>query len=214
VNFNFIENKTEDYCIGMSTSIPDYLIKLEKETNLITTMPQMLSGPLQGRLLSFISKFLQPSNILEIGTFTGYSALCLAEGLEDSGRLLTIEIDPKYEHVIRKYFGLSPFYNNLELQIGDAMQIIVGLNTKFDLIFIDAYKLDYLKYYKIAVNNLIRKGGIIIADNVLWSRKVIYDKVDKTAKALDEFNSFVKNDVRVEKIMLPIRDGITLIRKK
>lgn len=197
----------------MSSPIPDYLIELEKETNLITTMPQMLSGRLQGRLLSFISKFLQPTRILEIGTFTGYSALCLAEGLKESGHLITIEIDTQYEHIINKYFRVSTFYDKLELKIGDALQIIGGLNTEFDLIFIDAYKLDYLKYYEIAINKL-RKGGLIIADNVLWSGKVIFELEDKTAKALDEFNSYVKNDKRVEKIMIPIRDGITLIRKK
>jgi caffeoyl-CoA O-methyltransferase len=213
VNFNFIELKTEEYCIGMSSSIPDYLIELEKETNLITTMPQMLSGRLQGRFLSFISKWLQPSRILEIGTFTGYSSLCLAEGLDESGRLLTIEVDPEFEHIIKKYFSISPFHNKLELQIGDAIQIIVGLNTEFDLIFIDAYKLHYLKYYEIAIN-LLRTGGMIIADNVLWSGKVINELEDKTAEALDEFNNYVKNDQRVEKIMIPIRDGITLIRKK
>lgn len=197
----------------MSSSLPDYLIELEKETNLITTMPQMLSGRLQGRFLSFISKFMHPSSILEIGTFTGYSALCLAEGLNEKGRLLTIEIDPEYEHIIKKYFRISPFYNKLELQIGDAMQVIDGMNTEFDLIFIDAYKLDYLKYYKIVIN-LLRNRGMIIVDNVLWSGKVIYELEDKTAKALDEFNNYVKNDHRVEKIMIPIRDGITLIRKK
>ncbi len=197
----------------MSSPIPDYLIELEKETNLITTMPQMLSGRLQGRLLSFISKFLQPTRILEIGTFTGYSALCLAEGLKESGHLITIEIDPQYENIINKYFRISTFHDKLELKIGDALQIIGGLNTEFDLIFIDAYKLDYLKYYEIAINKL-RKGGLIIADNVLWSGKVIFELEDKTAKALDEFNSYVKNDKRVEKIMIPIRDGITLIRKK
>lgn len=213
MNLNFIELKTEDYCIGMSSPIPDYLIELEKDTNLITTMPQMLSGRLQGRLLSFISKFLQPTRILEIGTFTGYSALCLAEGLKESGHLITIEIDPQYEHIINKFFRISTFYDKLELKIGDALQIIGGLNTEFDLIFIDAYKLDYLKYYEIAISKL-RKGGLIIADNVLWSGKVIFELDDKTAKALDEFNSYVKNDKRVEKIMIPIWDGITLIRKK
>lgn len=197
----------------MSSPIPDYLIELEKETNLITTMPQMLSGRLQGRLLSFISKFLQPTRILEIGTFTGYSALCFAEGLKESGHLITIEIDPQYENIINKYFRISTFHDKLELKIGDALQIIGELNTEFDLIFIDAYKLDYLKYYEIAINKL-RKGGLIIADNVLWSGKVIFELEDKTAKALDEFNSYVKNDKRVEKIMIPIRDGITLIRKK
>lgn len=213
MNFNFIELKAEEYCIGMSSSIPDYLVELEKETNLITTMPQMLSGRLQGRLLSFISKFLKPSSILEIGTFTGYSALCLAEGIEKSGHLLTIELDSEYEHIIKKYFKKSPFNDKLELQIGDALHIIKSLKTKFDLIFIDAYKLDYLKYYEISID-LLRKGGLIITDNVLWSGKVIYELEDKTAKALDEFNSFVKNDDRVDKIMIPIRDGITLIRKK
>lgn len=210
---NFSEIRTEDYCIRMSSEIPDYLIELEKETNLLTTMPQMISGRLQGRLLSFISKMLNPQNILELGTFTGYSALCLAEGLKENGRLITIEIETEFRVLIEKYFRKSPYYDKIRIDFGDARTIIPDLDSQFDLVFIDAYKQDYVFYYEQSLK-LLRKGGIIITDNVLWSGKVIYELEDKTASALNEFNLYVKNDFRTEKIMLPFRDGISLILKK
>ena len=210
---NFSDIRTEDYCIRMSSEIPDYLIELERETNLLTTMPQMISGRLQGRLLSFISRMIHPQNILELGTFTGYSALCLAEGLEENGRLITVEIETEFQGLIEKFLNKSPFYNKIQVNFGDARKIIAELTCQFDLVFIDAYKLDYVFYYEQALK-LLKKGGIIITDNVLWSGKVIYELDDKTASALNEFNLYVKNDFRTEKIMLPFRDGITLIMKK
>lgn len=209
----FNDLKIEDYCIQMSSDIPDYLLELEKETNLSTTMPQMLSGRLQGRILSFISRLNNPGKILELGTFTGYSALCLAEGLVENGRLITVELDREFDRIIKKYIDKSLYKENIEVVYGDALEFMKTLNEAFDIIFIDAYKQDYILYYEQAVR-LLRKGGLIITDNVLWSGKVIFEIDDKTALALNEFNKHVKGDKRVEKIMIPVRDGITLIMKK
>ena len=209
----FADIKIEDYCIKMSSQVPEYLIKLEKETNLITTMPQMLSGRLQGRLLSFISRMVRPQNILEFGTFTGYSALCLAEGLVENGTLLTIELETEFRNVIEKNLKMSPFYDKIKVIYGDAKIIAGDLTGLFDLVYIDAHKPDYIYYYEKSLR-LLRRGGIIITDNVLWSGKVIFEKEDKTAESINEFNNHVKNDVRTEKIMIPVRDGITLIMKK
>ena len=210
---NFTDIKLETYCIESSMEIPAYLLDLERETNLKTTMPQMLSGRLQGRLLSFISKIVKPVNILEIGTFTGYSALCLAEGIDKDGKLITIEANDEYNWLIDKYFKISPYFNKIDFRFGDALKIIESLDLEFDLVFIDAHKNDYLQYYKSIINK-IRSGGIIIVDNVLWNGKVIFELGDKTAELLNNFNSYIKKDVRVEQIMLPIRDGLTLILKK
>lgn len=197
----------------MSSDIPDYLLELEKETNLSTTMPQMLSGRLQGRILSFISRLNNPGKILELGTFTGYSALCLAEGLVENGRLITVEQDREFDKIIKKYIDKSPYKENIEVVYGDALEFMKTLNETFDIIFVDAYKLDYILYYEQAVR-LLRKGGLIITDNVLWSGKVIFEIDDKTALALNEFNKHVKGDKRVERVMIPVRDGISLIMKK
>jgi caffeoyl-CoA O-methyltransferase len=210
---NFSDIRSEDYCIRMSSDIPEYLIELEKETHLVTTMPQMISGRLQGRFLSFISRMVNPQNILELGTFTGYSALCLAEGLKENGQITTVEIDREFQVLIEKYFKKSPFYDRISIVFGDAKNFISDLSAKFDLIYIDAYKQDYIFYYEHSVR-LLRKGGVIITDNVLWSGKVIFELEDKTAGAINDFNWHVKNDSRTEKIMIPFRDGISLIMKK
>lgn len=210
---NFSDIRTEDYCIRMSSDIPEYLTELEKETHLMTTMPQMISGRLQGRLLSFISRMVNPHYILELGTFTGYSALCLAEGLKKNGQITTIEIDREFEVIIEKYFKKSPFYDSIKIIFGDAKNLISDLSGQFDLIYIDAYKQDYIFYYEQSIR-LLRKGGVIITDNVLWSGKVIFELEDKNAAAINDFNLHVKNDFRTEKIMIPFRDGVSLIMKK
>ncbi len=209
---NFVNIKLEEYSIDNSMNIPQYLLDLEKETNLTKLMPQMLSGRLQGRLLSILSKILNPQNILEIGTFTGYSALCLAEGLKENGKLITVEFDEELKTIIDKYISKSPYKNKIQLIIGDALNVVPELEETFDLVFLDAHKPDYLNYYKTLIPKM-NSGGIIIADNVLWSGKVINELSDKTAKAIDEFNKFVKNDNRTENIILPIRDGLSIIRK-
>ncbi|MEZ4906747.1 MAG: class I SAM-dependent methyltransferase [Saprospiraceae bacterium] len=209
-----IENiKIENYCIEHSEKIPDYLIDLEKETNLKTTMPQMLTGRIQGRLLSFLSKMINPKSILEIGTFTGYSALCLAEGLQENGILRTYEVNNENISLIKKIFQLSPFNKNIELIEGDALKLLKNRNEKYDIVYIDANKNDYPEYYKLIIDK-VNSNGLILIDNVLWSGKVIFDADDKTASILRDFNIAIKNDTRVEKIMLPIRDGLSIIRKK
>ncbi len=210
---NFKNIKIEEYILSNSMDIPDYLIELERETNLTTLMPQMLSGRLQGRLLAFLSKMINPENILEIGTFTGYSALCLAEGLAENGKLITIEYDPELKNIIEKYIEKSGMQNRIEVIFNDAIHIIDKLEKAFDLVFLDAYKEDYINYYQKIIPKL-NPGGIIIADNVLWSGKVITDQSDKTTKAIIEFNKFVNADPNTENVILPIRDGLSLIRKK
>jgi predicted O-methyltransferase YrrM len=175
----------------------------------------MLSGHFQGRFLSMISKMIQPTSILEIGTYTGYSALCLAEGLKTGGKLTTIDKNLELEEFVRNFFEKSAYSENIEFVIADAMEYIPSINQSFDLVFIDADKGNYLNYYKLVID-MIPSGGYILADNVLWSGKVIDEKSmnDKDTKAIMEFNQFVMNDYRVENVLLPIRDGLFLIRKK
>jgi len=210
---DFVNRRIEEYSIINSMAIPDYLIELERETNLTKLLPQMLSGRLQGRILSLISKLVNPKNILEVGTFTGYSALCLAEGLQENGKLITIEYDVKQKEIIEKYFNKSIYNDQIKLIIDDALKVLPELKDDFDLVFLDAHKPDYIFYYETIMPKL-SSGGVIIADNVLWSGKVIDDLDDKSAAALNEFNNHVKNDNRTENVILPIRDGLSIIRKK
>jgi len=209
---NFKNIKIEEYILSNSMSIPDYLIELERETNLTTLMPQMLSGRLQGRLLSFISKLVRPDNVLEIGTFTGYSALCLAEGLSDDGKLTTIEYDPEMRIIIEKYIGKSGLRDKIKVIFDDARNVLDKLDETYDLVFLDAFKEDYILYYQKLIPKL-KPGAIIIADNVLWSGKVITEPDDKTANAIIKFNKYVNDDPNTENIILPVRDGLSLIRK-
>ncbi len=209
----FTDIKIQNYCVANSTEVPDYLIELERETNLTKLTPQMLSGRLQGRLLSMLSKIVNPEKILEVGTFTGYSALCLAEGLKKNGQLVTIENKPEHKEIIDKYFDKSGYKDKIKLIIDDAKKVLVNLSTQFDLVFLDAHKEDYQFYYDNVLPN-INQGGIIIVDNVLWSGKVINELDDRTAFSIHEFNNYVAKDDRAENIMIPIRDGINIIRKK
>ena len=211
---NFTDIKIEQYCISNSMDVPQYLIELERETNLTRTMPQMLSGRLQGRILAFFSKLSRPVRILEIGTFTGYSALCLAEGLQENGELITIEYDHTLKDIIEKYIRISGFQDKIEVIYEDARKVLGTLQGEFDLVFIDAFKEDYIYYYE-KILPLMKKDGIIIADNVLWSGKVLEeDTKDRSAVALREFNLHIKRDKRVENIIIPVRDGLSIIRKK
>ena len=191
------------------------LKELNRQTHLKVLQPRMLSGHFQGRFLSMISKMIQPISILEIGTYTGYSALCLAEGLKKGGKLTTIDKNAELEAFVRNFFEKSAYSENIEFVIADAMEYIPSINQSFDLVFIDADKGNYLNYYKLVID-MIPSGGYILADNVLWSGKVIDEKSmnDKDTKAIMEFNQFVMNDYRVENVLLPIRDGLFLIRKK
>lgn len=192
------------------------LQKINRETHADVLLPRMLSGHMQGRILSLFSKMIKPKRILEIGTYTGYSALCLAEGLPASGKLITIDVNEELEDRVRGYIKESQYCDQIEFKVGNALDIIPTLEAGFQLVFIDALKEEYKQYYDLVWDKL-DKGGIIIADNVLWSGKVVspeIKKIDKDTKALIEFNDLISKDKRVEKVLLPVRDGLLIIRKK
>ncbi len=212
---SFIPEELENYIVDHSQDEPDLLKELNRETQLKFLMPEMISGHFQGRVLSMISKLIQPQHILEIGTYTGYSALCLAEGLTDNGKLHTIDQNEELTDIQQKYFNLSDYKSQIISHLGNALEIIPTLNNKFDLVFIDADKENYINYYKIIIDK-INTGGIILSDNVLWYGKVIepLNAIDNTTKAIIEYNSLLKNDDRVESVILPIRDGLSISRKK
>jgi predicted O-methyltransferase YrrM len=174
----------------------------------------MLSGHLQGRLLALLSTLVKPKRVLEIGTFTGYATLCLAEGLPPEGKIITIEVNEELEKRLHRYFKAAGYHPQIDLRIGNAMQVIDTLEETFDLVFIDADKKNYLHYYQ-KIMPKVKIGGLVIADNVLWSGKVTtpIEQMDKDTQAIHLFNDFVKNDTSVEQILLPIRDGLYLIKK-
>jgi predicted O-methyltransferase YrrM len=203
-----------DYAEAFTTAESPVLKKLNRDTHVNILYPRMLSGKLQGTLLKMISNMVSPELILEIGTFTGYSAICLAEGLTANGILHTIEINPELEDMELKYFEEAGVKEKIKLHIGNAIEIIPTLNEKFDIVFIDADKENYLNYYNLIFDK-VRKGGFILADNVLWDGKVLDQAApaDTETKSLQEFNQFVQNDIRVENLLLPFRDGISIIRK-
>lgn len=211
----FIPEKLDDYVVKHSQAEPKLLKELNRETYQKIMQPRMLSGHFQGRVLSMISKLVNPKNILEIGTYTGYSALCLAEGMKKDGELHTIDIDEELYDFQRKYFDKSGFGNKIYQHLGNALEIIPKLNKTFDLIFIDADKENYSNYFNCVIDKL-NSGGIILSDNVLWSGKVIeaLQPDDTPTKALIEYNKLLKEDDRVETVLLPIRDGLTISRKK
>ncbi len=205
----------EDYILSHTDAEPEYLAKVNRATHLKLINPRMLSGHLQGRVLSMFCKMIQPHNILELGTFTGYSALCMAESLPENGILHTIECDDELEDFIKQNFSASEYNDKIKLHIGDALQVIDKLDITFDFVFIDADKREYLAYYE-AVLPKLRSGGFILADNTLWDGKVLQkvENNDKQTIEIMRFNDFVSSDNRVEKVMLPLRDGLTIIRKK
>lgn len=205
----------EEYILNHSDQEDPILVELNRETNLKILRPRMLSGHLQGKILEMLSKMIQPKKILELGTYTGYSAICLAKGLKENGTLHTIEINDELEDFISKYISKAGLENQIKLHFGDAREIIPEISDMFDLVFIDADKREYLEYYNI-VFDYVKPGGYIFADNVLWSGKVIEleSPDDEYTKGIFEFNEFIKKDNRVEKVILPLRDGLTLIRKK
>ncbi len=192
----------------------ELLKHINRETHLKVSMPRMLSGHYQGKLLSMISKMINPERILEIGTFTGYATLCLAEGLRENGRIYTIDINLELENMVRSNFKRSDLDLKIMYQIGDAKEIIPTLNETFDLVFIDAYKKNNATYYDMIIDK-VRSGGLILVDNVLWSGKVLNEGVsDQKTSFISKFNEMVSSDQRVEKLILPVRDGLFLIRKK
>jgi predicted O-methyltransferase YrrM len=204
----------EQYIINHISPEEDYLTELDRETNLRVIGSRMLSGHLQGQILSMISAMIKPRCILEIGTFTGYSALCLAKGLSEAGILHTIEIDDELESISQKYFLKSGMADRIVQHTGDARKIIPSLDESFDLVFIDADKRDYCDYYHL-VFDLIPVGGFLLADNILWSGKVVDPKAahEDQTKGILEFNDLVQNDSRVQNVIFPVRDGIMLVHK-
>ncbi len=207
------EDRRAKYCIDHMTPPPVYLQQVERNTYLKTMAPQMLAGTLQGRFLSMISRLLRPKRVLEIGTFTGYSALCLAEGLRPDGTLHSIEINPELQAIILQHWHLSPYKAQMQLHIGDALDIIPTISGNFDLVFIDAAKELYAKYYDLLIDK-IPSGGVILVDNILWDDKVLEDRPDRETQSIMAFNKKVLNDTRLEVVPLPIRDGISIIRVK
>lgn len=210
----FIEEELARYVEEHSQPESELLKKINRETHLEVLRPRMLSGHLQGRVLSMLSKMIRPKNVLEIGTYTGYSALCIAEGLAEGGKIITIDKNEELEARVRQYVKESPYGQQIELRIGDALEILPTLEEDFDLVFIDADKANYLNYFNLVIDRL-HSGAYLIADNVLWSGKVIeqVEEGDVDTHALIEFNKAMQHDNRVENVLFPIRDGLMVIRK-
>lgn len=206
--------KLNQYIINHTSPEDDYLLDLDRETHLKVLRSRMLSGHLQGQILRMISCMIKPHCILEIGTFTGYSALCLSKGLAEGGKLHTIEIDDELESFAKKYFLKSGMADRIVQHIGDARKIIPTISQQFDLVFIDADKREYCDYYKLVFNQ-IPVGGFILADNVLWDGKVIDPEAagEEQTRGILEFNDLIQNDSRVQNVILPVRDGIMLVQK-
>lgn len=211
----FISEKLDKYVCEHSEKEPELLYQLNRETNMNVLRPRMLSGHFQGRVLSMLSHMIQPSNVLEIGTYTGYSALCFAEGLAEGGHIKTIDRNEELEDLVNEYIAKSDYSEQITCIIGDAMEIIPKIDETFDLVFIDADKSNYLNYYNMVIDK-VRPGGYILIDNVLWSGKVLEpvaeDDID--TQVLVELNKTIHEDERVQEVLLPIRDGLFLIRKK
>ncbi|MFN3382869.1 MAG: O-methyltransferase [Runella zeae] len=211
---DFLPAAIEAYALAHTSAESPLLAQLNRETHAKVLQPRMLSGHLQGRLLSLFSTMIRPRRILEIGTYTGYSALCLAEGLSDDGLLVTVDVNEELYDFTRKFFDNSPFGHKIDFRIANAAEEIPTLTDTFDLVFIDADKVNYGLYYDLVFDK-VRKGGVIIADNVLWSGKVVQTdkKIDKDTQALLDFNQKIHQDPRVSNILLPIRDGLLIAWK-
>lgn len=210
---DLIPEELQKYITDHTTPESELVKKISRDTHAKVVMPRMLSGHVQGRFLSMVSQMVRPERILEVGTYTGYSAICLAEGLSANGLLITIDKNEELERRVREYFAEAGLQHSIDYRIGDAAAIIPSLNHTFDLVFIDADKENYSTYYDLVFDN-VRPGGFILADNVLWSGKVVNAKPDKDTRALLDFNQKVRNDIRVECMLLPLRDGIMMIRKR
>lgn len=210
----FISQELDDYVCNHTEDEPVLLYNLNRRTNLEVLRPRMLSGHFQGRVLSMFSHMISPEKVLEIGTYTGYSALCLAEGVKEGGKVITIDINEELEDLIREYIFNSDYSEKVDFIVGDAMQIIPSLNHEFDMVFIDADKQNYSNYYDLVFDK-VKKGGYIISDNVLWSGKVVekYDETDRNTQLLIEFNKKIQDDPRVQNVLFPIRDGLMVARK-
>jgi predicted O-methyltransferase YrrM len=212
---DFLPKEIEEYALKNSDPELDVLYRLNRETHVKMTMPQMLSGHMQGLMLQMFSKMIRPKNILEIGTFTGYSAICLAQGLQEGGKLHTIDINEEFSDIITRHVKMAGLEGKIQLHIGPAVNILPTLNELFDLVFIDADKENYSTYYD-QVFPKVKQGGYIIADNVLWSGKILNSpmKMDIETKALFDYSAKINADPRVENVLLPLRDGLMIARKK
>ncbi|MBT7134637.1 MAG: O-methyltransferase [Polaribacter sp.] len=212
---HFLPEKIDDYVVEHSQQEPKILKELTKETWQKVLNPRMLSGAFQGRVLSMISKIIQPKNILEVGTYTGYSALCFAEGLQDKGKIFTIDKNEELETLQNKFFDKSGYRDQIIQFVGNALEIIPTIDETFDLVFIDADKANYINYFHLIIDKM-NPGGMILSDNVLWSGKVVekLDRKDTDTKALLAYNKLINEDPRIETVLLPIRDGLTLSRVK
>jgi len=211
----FISQELLDYCQDHTSGEDELLQHIVRETNAKVLMPRMLSGQLQGKTLELFTKMLNPDVILEIGTYTGYSAVCMARGLSKTGKLITLDINDELEEMVRGFFLKGGLTDKIDYRLGNALELIPRLTDNFDMVFIDADKINYGRYYDLVIDR-VNPGGIILADNVLWSGKVLIEegaKVDKDTKAILDFNAKVQDDVRVENVLLPIRDGILMARK-
>lgn len=212
---DFLPVELEAYVTSHTRPESELLKKLNRETYAKVLMPRMLSGHLQGQVLRMLSLMIKPRAILEIGTYTGYSALCLAEGLREGGKLVTMDINEELAPMAQRYFAESPHSSRIDYRVGNAVEIIPTLEGPFDLVFIDADKVNYPAYFEMAMK-LVPSGGFIIADNVLWSGKVLENggKTDPDTEAIKQFNDLVNNDERVENVLFTIRDGLMVVRKK
>jgi caffeoyl-CoA O-methyltransferase len=211
----FIDPALLAYCEAHTTQEDALLLKITRETQAKVLMPRMLSGHLQGKMLELFAKMLQPQTILEIGTYTGYSGVCLARGLKKGGKLITLDINDELETMVRGFFEESGLADQIDYRLGNALDILPSLSGPFDLVFIDADKFHNADYFDLIIDK-VRPGGIILSDNVLWSGKVLTSagqKIDKDTKAILDFNAKIQSDSRVENVLLPIRDGIMMARK-
>lgn len=210
---HFFPEALERYAEAHTTPEHNVLRQLNRETHARVLMPQMLSGHLQGQFIRMISKLLKPKVILEIGTFTGYSAICLSDGLQEDGRLITIDVNEELKDMSEQYFHQAGIHEKVDYRMGNAADIIPTLNETFDLVFIDADKSNYSRYYDLVIDK-VRSGGVLLADNVLWSGKVLDEMMDQETQAIDAFNKKIQDDNRVENVLLTLRDGLMMIRKK
>jgi caffeoyl-CoA O-methyltransferase len=209
------DESLDKYILQHTSPEPELLKALSRETHLKVLQPHMISGAVQGQLLKMISLMLRPKYILEIGTFTGYSAICLAEGMVEFGQLHTIDVDEELETIARKYFAIAGLQDKITLHIGNALEIIPALDIRFDLVFIDADKLNYANYFDLVLPK-VRQGGMLLIDNVLWKGKILEleKNQDKKTKAIHAFNQKIQADERVENVLIPLRDGLLMVRKK
>ncbi|WP_339707168.1 O-methyltransferase [Algoriphagus aquimarinus] len=211
----FIDPALLTYCEDHSSEEDNLLKKITRETQAKVMMPRMISGHLQGKMLELFTKMQNPKTILEIGTYTGYSGICMARGLDKGGKLITLDINDELETMVRGFFEESGLAHQIDYRLGNALEIIPTLSGPFDMVFIDADKSNYAKYYELVIDKM-NPGGIILADNVLWSGKILVEegkKIDKDTQAILDFNSMIQNDPRVENALLPIRDGVMMARK-